>query len=226
MWTTKLEADGFALTPCDLTEPETESLLQSLSDAPQVQSRAGMRHALTLPSVERLAHDERLMQLARDVLGPDALPFRATLFSKRPSSNWLVVWHQDTALPLRARSEILGWGPWSVKQGIVYAHAPAGALENVLALRIHLDECTAETGPLRVIPGSHRLGVLSDAAIEALVARTPAEDCLVARGGALAMRPLIVHSSSKSHAAAPRRILHIEYAACRAISDGLELAQA
>ena len=34
-------------------------------------------------------------------VGP-AQPFRATLFDKSASANWLVVWHQDTALPMRA----------------------------------------------------------------------------------------------------------------------------
>ena len=37
------------------------------------------------------------------------MPFRATLFDKSPQANWLVVWHQDTALPLRRRLDISGW---------------------------------------------------------------------------------------------------------------------
>ena len=40
----------------------------------------------------------------------------------------------------------------------------------------------------------------------------------VPRGGVLAMRPLLVHSSSKARDDGPRRVLHLEYA------DGLELA--
>jgi hypothetical protein len=46
----------------------------------------------------------------------------------------------------------------------------------------------------------------------------------VLKGGILAMRPLIVHASSKSHSTAPRRVLHVEYAISFAIADGLELA--
>ena len=38
----------------------------------------------------------------RRFVGP-AQPFRATLFDKSASANWLVVWHQDTALPMRAQ---------------------------------------------------------------------------------------------------------------------------
>lgn len=51
-------------------------------------------------------------------------------------------------------------------------------------------------------------------------------DCLVPKGGILAMRPLIVHASSKSRSDVARRVLHIEYASSRFTEDGLELAVA
>lgn len=166
------------------------------------------------------------MGIAREILGRDAVPFRATLFDKSTEANWLVVWHQDTALPLREKKETAGWGPWSVKEGVIYAHAPAEALARVIALRAHLDDSGVENGPLRVLPGSHCFGVLTDERIHSLAAEVPAIDCLVARGGVLAMRPLIVHASSKSQGEQPRRVLHIEYAASTRICDGLELATA
>jgi ectoine hydroxylase-related dioxygenase (phytanoyl-CoA dioxygenase family) len=136
----------------------------------------------------------------------------------------MVVWHQDTALPLRERREVLGWGPWSVKEGVHYAHAPASALEQVVALRIHLDDSTSENGPLRVLPGTHTLGVLTDEEIHDLSTKIAEIECLVGRGGVLAMRPLMVHASSKAQSEMPRRVLHIEYARSSALSDGLELA--
>lgn len=120
------------------------------------------------PAVASFADDPRLLALARDWLGPAALPYRATLFDKSPTANWLVVWHQDTALPLTARVDVPGWGPWSTKAGVLYAHAPASALEGVVALRIHLDDSSRDNGPLRVLPGTHTRGVLSDAAIQEL----------------------------------------------------------
>jgi ectoine hydroxylase-related dioxygenase (phytanoyl-CoA dioxygenase family) len=165
-----------------------------------------------------------MMGIAREVLGNGAIPFRATLFDKSPVSNWLVVWHQDTALPLRERREVAGWGPWSVKSGVNYAHAPASALEQVLALRLHLDDSGADNGPLRVLAGTHGLGVLTDEQLHELSTKVEATDCLVGRGGVLAMRPLIVHASSKSQSEKPRRVLHIEYASSEIVEDGLELA--
>ncbi len=135
------------------------------------------------------------------------------------------MWHQDTALPIRERRETDGWGPWSVKEGVTYAHAPASALSNVLALRIHVDDSTESNGPLRVLPGTHNLGVIDDQSIHKLAEEIAPVECLVHRGGVLAMRPLILHASSKSTGIAPRRVIHIEYAPSMRTGDGFELAR-
>jgi ectoine hydroxylase-related dioxygenase (phytanoyl-CoA dioxygenase family) len=209
-----------------LADPDISKLEQAFASADVRRSKAGVRHALKHSPVAEMAHDERLLEIARRVLGTGAVPFRATLFDKSPNSNWLVVWHQDTALPLCERHETPGWGPWSVKDGVIYAHAPTAALARVLALRIHLDNSTADNGPLRVLPATHKMGVLSDDAIHKLAEEVTSVDCLVPRGGVLAMRPMIVHASSKSRSEMSRRVLHIEYAASRSIENGLELAVA
>lgn len=127
-------------------------------------TRAGARHLMTHPAVAHIASDPRLVSIASRWLGGEAIPYKATLFDKSPDANWLVTWHQDTALPLRARLDVPGWGPWSVKAGVTYAKAPAEALEGVIALRLHLDDSDATNGPLRVLPGSHRSGVLDRSA--------------------------------------------------------------
>jgi ectoine hydroxylase-related dioxygenase (phytanoyl-CoA dioxygenase family) len=222
----QVDADGFAVVERVFDVREIDSVLEALNFAPLVRSRAGARHAMRNPAVADLARDTRLLAMVRSVLGPEALPYRATLFDKSPTSNWLVVWHQDTALPLRRREKMAGWGPWSEKAGVIYAHAPASALSRVLALRIHLDDSTPLNGPLRVLPGTHRHGVLSDEAVGHLAHVSKPVNCLVPQGGVLAMRPLLVHSSSKSLSDASRRVLHIEYAASLIVESRLELAVA
>jgi len=221
-----VEDHGFAIASAVLSTSEVETLLGALRNLDDRRGRAGVRHVLRHPAVNLTANDARLLAIARQILGENAFPFRATLFDKSPRANWLIAWHQDTALPLRQRREAAGWGPWSVKEGIIYAHAPARALERVLALRVHLDDCTQTNGPLRVMPGTHTLGVLTDAEVEQQVADREAVECVVASGGLLVMRPLIVHASSKSTLPIPRRVLHIEYAASAEIDDGLRLAVA
>jgi hypothetical protein len=149
------------------------------------------------PAISSLAYDSRMLRFATEVLGTGAVPFRATLFEKSASSNWNVRWHQDRALPLRHRIQFSEWGPWSTKAGVLYALAPAWALRRVVALRVHIDASTRSNGPLRVIPGSHKPGVLSGSEVLRVVNSMPLTECIIDRGGVIAMRPLLLHSSSR-----------------------------
>ena len=221
-----LEEVGYSITQHVLSHDECATLAAQLGDLEDLRSRAGARHLIGIPAVHDLANDARLLAIALSVLGSRAVAYRATLFDKSADSNWSVAWHQDTALPLRRRFEAAGWGPWSVKAGITYAHAPTSALERVVALRIHLDDSTATNGPLRVIPGSHRLGVLSEDQVGEIAHSSARVECLVDRGGVLAMRPLLLHASSRVTVPAPRRVLHIEYAEDLEILPGIHLTEA
>lgn len=79
-------------------------------------------------------------------------------------------------------------------------------------------------GPLRVLPGSHALGLLSDDDVHRYASTHADVACLTARGGVVAMRPLLIHSSSKARNGDPRRVLHIEYADSLDFGNGIELA--
>jgi hypothetical protein len=106
MWRDSVEKLGFAISPHGLAPPEVMRLLEDCDELMGRRSRAGIRHALGHPPIRNLAHDRRLLGVAQEILGRDAFPFRATLFDKSQDANWLVVWHQDTALPLRERQEL------------------------------------------------------------------------------------------------------------------------
>jgi ectoine hydroxylase-related dioxygenase (phytanoyl-CoA dioxygenase family) len=203
-----------------------QRLTAQLAADPLQRSRAGARHILGCNAVAHLARDPRLVDIASRWLDATAIPFKATLFEKSPDANWLVSWHQDTALPMLVRHDLPGWGPWSIKAGVTYAHAPAGVLERVIALRIHLDDSDADNGPLRVIPGSHIHGVLGDTQIHEVSQRVTPVQCTVPAGGVIAMRPLLVHASSKAKSETPRRVLHLEYADSLIPETGVELRAA
>jgi len=217
-------ASGYLIVPDVLTHAECDHLIRVLADLKR--GRAGVRHLMGNPTVAALAADHRLLDIAQQLLRAPATPFRATLFEKSGKANWLVAWHQDTALPLTARFDAPGWGPWSEKAGILYAHAPAWALSRVLAIRIHLDASTSDNGPLRVIPASHDAGVLTDAQVLDHARAHPPFECLAPRGGLLAMSPMIIHSSSKARTESPRRVLHVEYADALDLAAGVRLAVA
>ena len=136
----QVDRDGYAIVPAVVDELVLRDLLEQLGGSDLPSSRAGVRHMMKDPRVAQIAAREEMIGIAREIVGAQAWPFLATLFNKSPSSNWLLAWHQDTALPLRERRELPRWGPWSVKEGMNYAHAPREAFERVVALRLHLDD--------------------------------------------------------------------------------------
>jgi hypothetical protein len=109
-WDCTVRDDGYGLIPGVFDVDEVKSVLAELVGANLPRSRAGVRHAMKNATVARAARDERMMRIAQAILGERTIPFRATLFEKLPTSNWLVAWHQDTALPLTERKDCSGWG--------------------------------------------------------------------------------------------------------------------
>jgi hypothetical protein len=76
-------------------------------------------------------------------------------------------------------------------------------------------------GPLRVRPGTHRAGVLTDEEVLRLASGIDLAERLVAQGGVVIMRPLVIHASSKA-TSEPRRVLQIEYASRRLRKAGVD----
>jgi ectoine hydroxylase-related dioxygenase (phytanoyl-CoA dioxygenase family) len=215
---------GFSIVESVFERRKMQRVSQALETADLPRTTAGIRNVLCVPAVRALAAHPSLVTLAARFIGNQPIPFRATLFDKSVMSNWLVAWHQDTALPIHRRVPDSTWGPWSVKGGVVHAIAPASALATVVALRVHLDDSTLGNGPLRVLPGTHTGGVLCHDEIEKMAAVATPVACVVSAGGVVAMRPLLVHASSKASDNEPRRILHIEYATSVHFATGIELA--
>jgi ectoine hydroxylase-related dioxygenase (phytanoyl-CoA dioxygenase family) len=215
---------GYRIYPQVFERAEMVGVTEALAAAPVERTKAGARHVLSVPAVRELSSDARLLTIASQFIGATPIAFRATLFDKSPAANWLVAWHQDTALPLRNRLTQPGWGPWSTKAGVLYAHAPAWALERVVALRVSLDDSITTNGPLRVLPDTHRSGVLTDEQISRMARDLMPVACVALSGDVVAMRPLTIHASSKSMESKPRRVLHLEYAASASLGMGIELA--
>ncbi|MEP6669881.1 MAG: phytanoyl-CoA dioxygenase family protein [Chthoniobacter sp.] len=195
----EVERDGFAVIPRVIEAEQQRGLLATLGPV--------------LGAIAGLARSPRMLDLVRPHLPSEPFPVRAIYFDKSPDTNWLVPWHQDLTLALRARAEVPGFGPWSTKEGIPHVQPPVGLLERMLAVRLHLDDADESNGALRVLPGSHRLGRLSAERIQELRGQQSDRVCAVSAGDALLMRPLLLHASSRSTSARHRRVLHIEYAA-------------
>jgi len=169
-----------------------------------------IRNLVESPLVRSIASSPPASDLARSILGEGARLVRAILFDKIPGANWTVPWHQDLTIAVAERHDVEGFGPWSVKEGVVHVQPPVAVLEEMATFRIHLDECGQDNGPVRVIPGSHRHGRIAESDLSRyLTDETP---CVGGVGSVLVMRPLILHASSPAKSPSHRRVLHMEFA--------------
>ncbi len=151
-------------------------------------------------------------------MGRDLVAIKATLFDKMSESDGRARWHQDRLIAVRERMNVAGYGPWSTKVGVVHVEPPTSVLKQMLGAWISLDDGGPDYGPLRVLPGSHEWGKLTDEDLQHRVATEAPVHPHLAKGALLFTRPLLVHSSLPSGVTGHRRVLHIEFAPADAIS--------
>jgi len=207
-----LEASGFIVIDHVLPAQEVEQLLALLNNLELEPLRGGIRRIERLvPAVAALAHSPRLMDIAKEHLSGNPCLVRAIYFDKSPEHNWFVTWHQDRTVAVSDRFDKDGWGPWSLKAGAWHVQPPIGVLESMVTVRIHLDAATPTNGCLKIAEGSHRLGLIPSDQIGTQVAKHNIVYCATSAGGAVVMRPHVLHASEKSSTNTWRRVLHFEY---------------
>ena len=206
--------EGFAVVESVLTSGLASEIIAALDDSENQTDLHARRNLLRdFRAVHALAQSPSIRELVEPLLGPAARPVRGLFFDKTPDANWKVAWHQDLSIAVKKRIDVPDFGPWSMKQGVHHVQPPAPILENMLTIRLHLDDCLADNGPLLVIPGSHAHGVLRPAQIAEWHSKLTPQMCEVSRGGALLMRPLLLHASSAATNPSHRRVIHLEYSA-------------
>ncbi len=203
-----LGRDGFESHRCALPEIELTKLR---GEADRVASESGnscVRHLRKRSAFfDALAFSDSL----RNFL-PDAFqPVRSILFDKTKRQNWPVAWHQDLAVAIAAKQEVSGYGLWSEKEGFPHVQPPRKLLENMVTIRLHLDDTPSTNGALRVIPDSHLSGKIPSAEISEL-AKSAEVVCECRAGDILLMEPLLLHASSRAEFPKRRRVVHFEYA--------------
>ena len=216
----EVEKYGFATREGVLSASEVEKLLtamERLNEEGSVRRRGGIfavRNLLDVsPEARELASSPVVGELVEPVLGSECFPVRGILFDKIPGANWKVPWHQDVTIAVQERIETEGFGPWSIKADVLHVQPPAIVLEKMLSVRLHLDPCGEANGALRVVPGSHQHGRIPEDKIPSIRQTAFETVCAIGVGGALLMRPLLLHASSPSRAPEHRRVIHLDFAA-------------
>lgn len=216
-------AAGFRENGCSVTEPVLDrdtverlrTAISAIPDGEEVRRKRnvyGVRNLLeNSEPIRRLAASPEVHHFVEPLLGEAAFATRAVFFDKVPDANWTLGWHQDSVISVREKKEVRGFLAWGQKAGVWQVQPPPDILAKMVAVRVHLDDCGPENGPLRVIPGSHRQGWLDDE-IPRWKATVPEVVCSVDAGGFVMMCPLLLHASSKAETPSHRRVIHIEYA--------------
>jgi len=167
---------------------------------------AGTRRLLEQPWCADVVNRIRNHAILAQLLPPSAVAVQCTWFEKSRGRNWSVPVHRDLSIPVADQVNDPALTGWSRKEGCLFVLAPVSVLEQLVAVRLHLDPCGVGDGALRVVPGSHRDGCIdsdpspSDGRTEVVCEAEP--------GGALVMRPLILHASRRATGASRRRVLH------------------
>ena len=204
-----LENDGFTILSDILTNSVCAEIGASLRQIDDM--GIGSRSLLDMPWCQALAQAVRRHPAIVPMLPADSLAVQCNYFEKSPERNWLVPMHQDLSIPVMERlasDELTGW---SEKQGAVFVQAPERVLRELVAVRLHIDECGVDDGALRVVPGSHKFGRVDNADALALRDRLGEVVCAVKKGGALLIKPLVLHASSKASGNSRRRVLHLVF---------------
>ena len=166
--------DGFAFPYRVLPEAEATRIARDMEALIDTDPRA-LRYTrsyphLVFPAVDRLAHDERVLDAVERVIGPDLLLWGSGFFLKPPQSTDHVSWHQDlTYWGLDGTDQVSAWvalSPVTVANGCmrfvpgshrrpIEAHSDTFDEDNQLtrgqALAVDIDE--ADTVPVTLAPG-------------------------------------------------------------------------
>ncbi len=209
------------MQPSLLSAAEVRALVKLIEEhvagvsANEPPKRGGIRDVMARVTALRAAAEHPSVRgIVDKVLGRQAFVVRSTLFDKTPVSNWKVPWHQDLTIAVSERIDSEGYGPWSVKEGVTHVQPPSEVLKCMITVRVHLDACPETNGALRVMPGSHVLGRIDQNEAPRYVDEAKAVTCAIGAGGALVMRPLLLHASSASVLPGHRRVLHFDFACC------------
>ena len=138
----------------------------------------------------RLLVDERLMRVARGIIGPNVQLHHTKMFIKAPEKGSPFPMHQD------------------------YPYFPHQN-HSMIAVIVHFDDAPVEKGCLRVVPGSHRLGPLESVGQDHHLPtdRYPIEEALpvpARAGDAIFMSYLLVHGSGVNRSQEPRTTVLIQ----------------
>lgn len=218
---TQIDIDGFTIIEDVFSDDQIKVILQVISDIANTNNPAfrktnelfAIRNFLKeVPQIIPFVFTRRLKDIIQQLFGLNYFIVKSIYFDKPAGSNWFVPYHQDLTISVNAKTDLEGFGPWTIKQSQYAVQPPLQILEDNFTVRIHLDYTDENNGALKVIPGSHLKGISRQDTTTSL--REEEVSCRVNKGGIMIMRPLLLHASGRTTNAKNRRVIHIEFSKC------------
>src|ERR1700744_2736060 len=162
-----------------------------------------------IPAIKPIVFNDKLKDLINRIFGEGYFVVKSIYFDKPEQSNWFVAWHQDLTISVDKKIDLPGYTSWTNKHNQFAVQPPVDILQNNFTIRIHLDDTNANNGALKVLPGSHLKNIYRPESINWSVESETI--CEVKYGGAMIMRPLLMHASDRTVNEQKRRVIHIEF---------------
>ncbi len=161
------------------------------------------------PEIKKLLFNERLKEVIKNIGGEDYFIVKSIYFDKPEKSNWFVSYHQDLTISVDKKIEDENFSNWTNKHNQFAVQPPKEILENIVTVRIHLDDTNEDNGALKVLKKSHLKSICR---IDSIEFENEIEVfCNVKSGGIMLMKPLLFHASNKTTNDKNRRVIHIEF---------------
>lgn len=208
----QLNAFGYAQISKLYSESEIELISNCLDSyfKKEGQELFAIRQLLkTIPELKSLLFTGSLKHILHANFSKEAFLTKAIYFNKPPNSNWFVSYHQDLSISVHEKIDTPSYTLWTKKKGQIGVIPPIDILDDIITIRIHLDETNENNGALKVVPSSHNKGIIRS---EYFYKYTQTEKmCNALPGDVLLMKPLTLHASNKTVNNTPRRIIHLEF---------------
>jgi ectoine hydroxylase-related dioxygenase (phytanoyl-CoA dioxygenase family) len=142
-----------------------------------------------------LARDPRILDIVEDLLGPNIMLYYSMFMMKPPRQGFAAPWHQDFAFFVHDRARML-------------------------ACQVYVDDSTLENGCIKVVPGSHKLGLLNHFDGETFTEKVQGDTSHfdaqavtvpMRAGGMLIWHGQTLHASDPNRSERPRRGIVFEY---------------
>ncbi len=213
----ELEKNGYSILTNLYSDNEINQILNCIDNAEQnknsflkTKDLFAIRQLIkNIPELTDLLFNKKLAKLISELSDFEYFLTKGIYFDKPSTSNWFVAYHQDLSISVNKKANVENYINWTSKKDQYGVQPPIKILQDTITIRVHLDDTNKDNGALKVIPKSHLQGIIR---IESKDWDIKTEHiCEVKKGGAMLMKPLILHASNRTTNNKRRRVIHLEF---------------